>query len=89
MAVYFAVGTPIDDGRIQDFKLIPPPGTADGQVLLWDNATQEPRWMSLAQVIADLGISTGGGGSIYAPLADSDGGWLLTDTGARLVVLAN
>lgn len=88
MAVYFAVGTPTDDGRIQDFRLIPPPGTAAGQVLLWNQVDQQPEWKSLAEVIADLGITVPGvGTTVYGPLATDTGQWLVDDTGARLVGL--
>lgn len=89
MAVYFAVGTPTDDGRIQDFRLIPPPGTEEGQVLLWNQTDQQPEWKSLAAVILELGITVPGGGgtAVYGPIATDTGQWLVTDTGARLVGL--
>ena len=86
MAVYFAVGTPTDDGRIQDFRLIPPPGTAAGQVLLWNQTDQQPEWRSLSDVIAELGITVPGSGtSLYGPLVTDTRQWLVDDTGARLV----
>ncbi len=89
MAVYFAVGTPTDDGRIQDFKLIPPPGTAEGQVLLWNQADQTPEWKSLATVISDLGITVPTNNTTYAPITTDQGQWLITDEGHRLVGLVS
>ncbi len=88
MAVYFAVGTPTDDGRIQDFRLIPPPGTKTGQVLLWNQVDQQPEWKSLADVITELGITVPGTGTtVYGPLVTDAGQWLVDDTGARLTGL--
>lgn len=81
MAVYFAVGTPAEDGRIQDFRMIPPPGgDTENQVLVWNAATQEPEWKPISElvIIVQPGPTT-------APLATDTGQWLVTDTGARLV----
>lgn len=84
MAVYFAVGTPLDDGRIQDFRMIPPPGDEPGLVLQWNNTTLEPEWVLLTDLISALGITP----VIVSPwqaLTTDTGAWLTTDTGARLV----
>ena len=83
MAVYFAVGTPAEAGRIQDFRMIPPPGgDQPGFVLIWNHVTQEPEWKHLSE----LGV-VGGVTSQWVPLATDEGKWLVTDTGARLVGL--
>lgn len=81
MAVYFAVGTPADDGRIQDFRMIPPPGgDVQNQVLVWNAATQEPEWKPLSELVVVVQP-----GAAVGPLATDTGQWLTTDTGARLV----
>lgn len=81
MAVYFAVGTPAEDGRIQDFRMIPPPGgDTENQVLVWNAATQEPEWRALSDMVVVVTP-----GPQLAPLATDTGQWLVTDTGARLV----
>ena len=81
MAVYFAVGTPADDGRVQDFRLVPPP---DPQmpfpVLVWDNDVKEPVWRSFSELATDLPIN-----NTYVPLTTDAGEWLVTDLGERLV----
>lgn len=84
MAVYFAVGTPTDDGRIQDFRMIPPPGEAPGLVLMWNNATLEPEWRLLSELVTELGL-TPVIITPWVPLITNTGAWLVTNTGARLV----
>lgn len=80
MAVYFAVGTPADDGRIQEFRMIPPPGgDASGQVLVWNPIDQQPEWKSLSDLVV---ITTPP--PAFAPLVTDTGQYLITDTGARL-----
>lgn len=84
MAVYFAVGTPVEDGRIQDLRLIPPPGSEAGQVLMWNPVTSEPEWIMLGDLITNLGL-TPVIVSPWVPLSTDTEAWLTTDTGARLV----
>lgn len=87
MAVYFAVGTPADDGRIQDFRLVPPPGgSLNYPVLVWNPTTQEPEWKSLTALISDIGLPSA---SAAAPLVTDNNEWLITDTGDRLVANLN
>lgn len=83
MAVYFAVGTPAEDGRIQDFRMIPPPGgSGEGQILVWNAAKQEPEWRLLSDLVTIPAPVSG-----YFPVADVEGRWLVDSTGARLVGL--
>jgi hypothetical protein len=79
MAVYFAVGTPTEDGRIQDFRLIPPPGDAPNQILVWNNETKEPEWKTADELGLIVGVSP------FIPLVTDTGAYLTTDTGARIV----
>lgn len=81
MAVYFAVGFPTDDGRIQDFRLVPPPG-GDLQypVLVWNPTTQEPEWRAIAEVVGNIPVYNN-----YVPLTTDNNEWLVDDQGNRLV----
>ena len=81
MAVYFAVGFPTDDGRIQDFRLVPPPGgNLEFPVLVWNPTTQEPEWRAIAEVVANVPTYNN-----YVPLVTDNGEWLVDDEGNRLV----
>lgn len=81
--VQFYVGTPAEDGRIKDFRMIPPPGgTAENQVLVWNPTLQQPEWKLASELTITVAPAP-----TYAPLATDDGTWLTTDTGARLVGL--
>ena len=81
MAVYFAVGFPTDDGRVQDFRLVPPPGgDLVSPVLVWNATNQEPEWRPISEVVS--GVPTY---SNYVPLVTDNGEWLVDDEGNRLV----
>ncbi len=81
--VQFYVGTPAEDGRIKDFRMIPPPGGNEpNQVLVWNPTEQVPEWVPASEL--NITVTPG---PTYAPLAADDGTWLTTDTGARLVGL--
>jgi hypothetical protein len=81
MAVYFAVGTPTEDGRIQDFRLVPPPG-GDLQfpVLVWNPTNQEPEWRPISEVVGNLPAYNN-----YVPLITDNNEWLVDDQGNRIV----
>lgn len=81
MVVYFAVGTPADDGRIQDFRLVPPPGgNLQFPVLVWNPTTQEPEWKAISEIVANVPTANN-----IQPLATDSGQYLVDDEGNRLV----
>lgn len=84
MAIAFGVSTPVEDGRVHEYVLVPPPGpAADGMsyVLVWNPATMMPEWQ------ASTSLPTGPSVGTNAPLTTDTGQYLVTDTGDRLVGL--
>ncbi len=83
MTVYVVTGTPTEDGRIQDIRLVPPPGgNTVGQVLYWNPNTQQPEWRLLSDfVVVAPPVVT------YYPLANQNNQWLIDNLGRRLVGL--
>ena len=78
---YISVGTPGSDGRIQEFRMIPPPGgDQEGQVLLWNASTQQPEWRKPSDLVVGVSPTIS-----YAPLATRSGKWLVTGSGKRLI----
>lgn len=85
MTVYVISETPVESGRITDFRMVPPPGgTTENQVLVWNAAEQRPEWRPASEL--EFTVTPG---PTYAPLTTDSGQWLVTDTGARLVGLVS
>ena len=81
MAIYVAVGTPGEEGRVQEFRMVPPPGGAqENQVLLWNPETQAPEWKLLSELVVVVEPPP-----TYFPVVDSEGAYLVDVDGRRRV----